>query len=121
MNYESITVSGGAGTILLFSQKILHDLPKISKVGRETIWFTFYPKSFSYLSENHLFSKNIIMSLNNNQRERILFEDFSQGKSFMKYGNNQSIVDTHKISRFRIIYYFLYYKLTIIFKILFRK
>ena len=114
-NFESITVNGSAGTLLLFSQKILHDLPEISKIGREIIWFTFYPKSLSYLSENHLFSKNIIMSLNINQRERILFENISQGISFMKYGNFKSLIDTHNISKLRIIYYFLYYKILCIF------
>ena len=114
-NFESITVNGNAGTLLLFSQKILHDLPEISKIGREIVWFTFYPKSLSHLSENHLFSKNIIMSLNKNQRERILFENFSQGPSFMKYGNFKSLIDMHNISKFRIIYYVLYYKILSIF------
>lgn len=119
-NFESITVAGSAGTLLLFSQKILHDLPEISKIGRETIWFTFFPKSFSYLSENHLLSKNIISSLNKNQRNRVLFEDVALGPSFLKYGNSKSIADTHKITKFRTFYYVLYYKFSIIFRTLFK-
>lgn len=120
-NFESVTVNGSAGTLLLFSQKILHDLPEISKIGREIIWFTFYPKSFSYLSENHLISKNIIMRLNKNQRDRVLFDDISLGTTFMKYGNNISLIDTHKVSKFRITYYVLYYKILCLFRVFFDK
>lgn len=119
-NFEPVTVAGDAGTLLLFSQKILHELPEIVKIGRETIWFTFYPKSFSYLSENHLLSRNIIVSLNKNQRERVLFEGSASGPSFLKFGDNKSIADTHKISRLRASYYVLYYRFSIVFRSLFR-
>ena len=93
----------------------MHELPKISKTGREIIWFTFYPRKFSYLSENHLMSKNIITSLNENQKKRIFFEDTALGKSFFKYGNNDSIRNQEKISIYKIIYYFTYYRFRKIF------
>ena len=110
-DFELISSKGGPGTVVLFSQQILHDLPKISKIGRETIWFTFYPKSYASLSENHLFSKNVLSSLTTNQKNRILFDEVSLGTSFTKFGNNTSIRDTHNISAFRIFYYVLYYKI----------
>lgn len=118
-DFESITVAGGAGTVVVFSQRILHDLPKIRKIGREIIWFTFYPESFSYLSENHLLSKNIILSLNEDQRSRVLFENVALGPSFLKFGNGVSISETHEISKIRTFYYVLFYKLSSFFRALF--
>lgn len=118
-DFESITVAGGAGTVVVFSQRILHDLPKIRQIGREIIWFTFYPESFSYLSENHLLSKNIILSLNEDQRSRVLFENVALGPSFLKFGNGVSISETHEISKIRTFYYVLFYKLSSFFRALF--
>jgi len=106
-NFEcsSFTVSGGPGTVLIFNQKIIHDLPKISKTGREIIWATFYPKSKAYLSDNHIFSRNILAQLSENQRSRVLFDGVAKGVPFMKIGGNKSVSDTYNISNFKRLYY----------------
>jgi hypothetical protein len=103
--YSSFAVSGGPGTILIFNQKIIHDLPKISKTGREIIWATFYPQSKAYLSDDHIFSRNILAQLSESQRSRILFDGVAKGVPFMKIGGNLSVSDTYNISNFKRLYY----------------
>jgi hypothetical protein len=99
-----------AGTIQIFSQNILHDLPLYEKAGREIIFAIFYPKSAAILCEDHLFRNNNLLDLTADQKSRLILNCKSEGLSFTKVGKNRTTSDLYKISFLRKIYYiFRYY------------
>jgi hypothetical protein len=99
-----------AGTIQIFSQNILHDLPLYEKGGREIIFAIFYPKTSANLCEDHLFRNNNLLDLTEDQKRRLILNSKSEGLSFTRIGENRTMSDFYKISIFRKIYYiFRYY------------
>jgi hypothetical protein len=110
-----IEAKGGGGTVQIYSQKILHDLPAVQFSGRETVWAIYYPKSKSHLSDNHIFSHNTLINLSEFQKERILFDQEALGLCFTKTGNSKSLLDDYKIPKWKMfLYIFRFYLLTII-------
>jgi len=109
---QSIQALGNkAGTVQIYSQNILHDLPYYDKAGRETIWAIYYPKSQAYNSEDHLIRNKNLINLTENQKQRILIGEDTKGLSFTNIGNNNSVTKIYNISNFRKIIYILRYYL----------
>jgi hypothetical protein len=107
---QSIQALGNkAGTIQIYSQNILHDLPYYEKAGRETIWAIYYPKSQAYNSEDHLIRNKNLINLTENQKQRILINEETKGLSFTNIGNNSSVTSIYNISNFRKIIYIIRY------------
>ena len=107
---QSIQALGNkAGTVQIYSQKILHDLPYYDKAGRETIWAIYYPKSQAYNSEDHLIRNKNLINLTENQKQRILINENTKGLSFTNIGNNSSVTSMYNISNFRKIIYIIRY------------
>jgi len=104
-----VEVAGGAGTILIFSQKIIHDLPAFIRPGRELVWATYYPQSDSSLCDDLLFNRNALMMLSEEQRSRVLFQGVAKGVTFTKMGEKTSITDSYNISTLRRIFYLARY------------
>ena len=109
-NNQSINALGNkAGTVQIFSQNILHDLPYYDKSGRETIWAIYYPKSQAHISEDHLIRNKNLINLTENQKKRILIREDTKGLSFTSIGNNNSVTNIYNISSFRKIIYIIRY------------
>ena len=107
---QSIQALGNkAGTVQIYSQNILHDLPYYDKAGRETIWAIYYPKSQAYNSEDHLIRNKTLINLTENQKQRILIGEDTKGLSFTNIGNNNSVTNIYNISNFRKIIYIIRY------------
>ena len=107
---QSINALGNkAGTVQIFSQNILHDLPYYEKSGRETIWAIYYPKSQAYNSEDHLIRNKNLINLTENQKKRILIGEDTKGLSFTNIGKNNSVTNIYNISSFRKIIYIIRY------------
>ena len=107
---QSIQALGNkAGTVQIYSQNILHDLPYYDKAGRETIWAIYYPKSQAYNSEDHLIRNKNLINLTENQKQRILINEDTKGLSFTNIGNNSSVTSIYNISNFRKIIYIIRY------------
>ena len=103
---QSIQATGNkAGTVQIYSQNILHDLPFYERAGRETIWAIYYPKSQVHLCEDHLIRNKNLVNLTENQKKRILIMDDTKGLSFTKIGNNNSMGNAYSISSIRKIIY----------------
>jgi hypothetical protein len=105
-----ITSYGGPGTILLYSQKTWHDLPKFTKPGREIIWAMYYPISKATYGEDHLIRSSIFRTLTAQQQNRLLHGKETAGVSFFKLGNSWSHVDSYAIKPWKIILYVLRHK-----------
>lgn len=99
-----------AGTVQIYSQNILHDLPYYTKAGRETIWAIYYPKSQAYNSEDHLIRIKNLINLTENQKKRLLISEDTKGLSFTNISNNITVTEIYKISSIhKIIYVIRYY------------
>jgi hypothetical protein len=120
---QSIQALGNkAGTVQIYSQNILHDLPYYNKAGRETIWAIYYPKSQAYNSEDHLIRIKNLINLTENQKKRILISEDTRGLSFTNISNNIPVTGIYKISNIRKNIYVIRYFLILLynrFKLLF--
>jgi hypothetical protein len=101
---------GGLGTVVIFHRSIWHQLPKFSSAGREILMIQYFKKGS--LAKDHLIKKSFLKMLTNSQKEVLIENSAAESSpSLVELGSNPDALGVYKIPGWKMLYYFLKYKL----------
>ena len=107
---DIIKTHGGIGTVVIFHRSIWHQLPKFTEPGREIIMVRY--SSTESNSNDHLVKNSFLNLLSSIQKEVFLENESNKNApSLSKLGSNLDKPDPYKIPDWKMMLYFMRYKL----------
>ena len=105
---DLLQANGGPGTMVVWDRRTAHELPGFNKHGRDLIMASLVPKSGSPQKKDHLLRQSLIGKLTSKQRSVIFSgKESEERNSLIKLGSEQSQLDDYKISRFKMLLYYI--------------
>jgi len=107
---DIIKTHGGIGTVVIFHRSIWHRLPKFTDAGREIIMIRYSNTESS--SNDHLIKNSFLNLLSSIQKEVFLNNKSDKNASILsKLGSDLNKTDVYKIPEWKMLLYFIRYKL----------
>ena len=107
---DIIQTHGGLGTVVIFHRSIWHQLPKFSLAGREILMIQYFKKGSP--AKDHLIKKSFFKMLTNSQKEVLIENSADESSpSLVELGFNPNALGVYKIPGWKMLYYFVKYKL----------
>ena len=107
---DIIKTHGGIGTVVILHRSIWHRLPKFTDAGREIIMIRYSNTESS--SNDHLIKNSFLNLLSSIQKEVFLNNKSDKNASILsKLGSDLNKTDVYKIPEWKMLLYFIRYKL----------